>query len=229
VRRRSELFSLRLCGRVCRRVGSRRAEARRNRSPRCPRGTVLRTSRNDHDVTLAADPLFTAEVELHLALEHPHDLLLRFDMDAGPDALPYDHLLVAGENAAADLFADLLLGKAANLLKSTSFGITSSQVRIAFGVAWSRNAQLQSFAKVAPSAPHGSRSRHVLSSSYALTNAERHASQRFRGCGEITNGDVQKHCDSPTSGGHRRRMDLSASAQIPPHRPCSPRYSPFRQ
>jgi hypothetical protein len=30
-------------------------------------------------------------------------------MDAGPEAPPYDHPLVAGENAAADLFADLLL------------------------------------------------------------------------------------------------------------------------
>src|SRR5215813_7170965 len=74
---------------------------------------VLRTSRNDHDVALAADPLFAAEAELHLALEHPHDLFIcvtvRLDMDAGPDAPPYDHPLVAGENAAADLVADLLL------------------------------------------------------------------------------------------------------------------------
>src|SRR5262249_59102565 len=36
------LFSLRSCRRVCRRVGSRRAEARRNRSLRCLRGTILR-------------------------------------------------------------------------------------------------------------------------------------------------------------------------------------------
>jgi hypothetical protein len=34
---------------------------------------------------------------------------VRPDMDASPDAPPYDHSLVAGENAAADLFADLLL------------------------------------------------------------------------------------------------------------------------
>src|SRR5215471_2709618 len=38
----ADLFSLRLCRRVCRRVGSRRAEARRNRSPRCLRGTMPR-------------------------------------------------------------------------------------------------------------------------------------------------------------------------------------------
>jgi hypothetical protein len=47
------------------------------------------------------------------ALEHPHDLLIwvtvRLDMDACPDGPPYDHPLVSGENAAADLFADLLL------------------------------------------------------------------------------------------------------------------------
>jgi hypothetical protein len=47
------------------------------------------------------------------AREHPHDLLIcvtvRLDMDAGPDAPPHDHPLVAGENAAADLVADLLL------------------------------------------------------------------------------------------------------------------------
>jgi len=51
---------------------------------------MLRTSRNDHDVAGAADPLFAAEAELHLSLEHPHDLLIcvivRLDMDAGPDA-----------------------------------------------------------------------------------------------------------------------------------------------
>jgi hypothetical protein len=33
----------------------------------------------------------------------------RLDRDAGLDTSPYDHPLVAGENAAADLFADLLL------------------------------------------------------------------------------------------------------------------------
>jgi hypothetical protein len=74
---------------------------------------VLRTSRNDHDVAGAADPLFAAEAELHLSLEHPHDLLVcvtvRLDVDASPDAPPYDHSSVAGENAAADLVADPLL------------------------------------------------------------------------------------------------------------------------
>src|SRR5262249_8461352 len=74
---------------------------------------VFCTSRNHDDVALAADPLFAAEAELHLAFEHPHDLLIsvtvRLDMDAGPDAPPYDHPLVAGENAAAYLVADLLL------------------------------------------------------------------------------------------------------------------------
>jgi hypothetical protein len=44
---------------------------------------------------------------------HPNDLLIcvtvQLDMDAGPDAPPYDHPLVARENATADLFVDLLL------------------------------------------------------------------------------------------------------------------------
>ena len=51
---------------------------------------VLGTSRNDHDVALAADPLFAAEAELHLALEHPHYLLISVvaasDIDASTDA-----------------------------------------------------------------------------------------------------------------------------------------------
>jgi hypothetical protein len=34
---------------------------------------------------------------------------VRLDMNLGPDTPPYDHPLVAGENAAADLFADLFL------------------------------------------------------------------------------------------------------------------------
>jgi hypothetical protein len=34
---------------------------------------------------------------------------VRLNMDTGPDAPPYDHPLVTGQNTAADLFADLLL------------------------------------------------------------------------------------------------------------------------
>src|SRR5262245_24934319 len=84
---------------------------------------VFCTSWNDHDVAGAADPLFAAEAELHLALEHPHDLLIcvtvRLDMDASADAPPDDHRLVDGENAAADLLGDLFLsqlGEAAEAL-----------------------------------------------------------------------------------------------------------------
>ena len=59
-----KLFSLRSWRRACRRVGSRCAEARRNRLPRCLRGTlVLRTSRNDHNVALAANLLFGTEAK----------------------------------------------------------------------------------------------------------------------------------------------------------------------
>ena len=53
---------------------------------------LLRTSRIDHVFARAADPLFGAEAELHLALEHPHDLFIwvtvRLDMDTCPDAPP---------------------------------------------------------------------------------------------------------------------------------------------
>jgi hypothetical protein len=51
---------------------------------------VLDTSRNDHDVAPAADPLRGTEAQFHLALEYPHDRLIgltvRLDMHAGPDA-----------------------------------------------------------------------------------------------------------------------------------------------
>ena len=83
---------------------------------------MLYISRNDHDVAPLADPLFAAEAELHLSLEHPDDLLIgvtvRLDMDTGPDAPPYDHPLVAGEDAAADLFAELLLEVRRQTLRS---------------------------------------------------------------------------------------------------------------
>jgi hypothetical protein len=66
---------------------------------------MLRTSRNDYHVALAADPLFGAQAEVHLALEHPHDLFIwvtvRLDMDTGPDAPPHNHPLVAGKDAGA--------------------------------------------------------------------------------------------------------------------------------
>src|SRR6202011_3529402 len=108
---------LRSCRWVCRRVGIRRAAERRNRSPRYLRQTRPHAlyPRNDHDVALAADPLFAAEAELHFSLEYPDDLLIgvtvRLDMDTSPDAPPYDHPLAAGEYAAADLFAELLVGE----------------------------------------------------------------------------------------------------------------------
>jgi hypothetical protein len=56
------------------------------------------------DYALAHEKSLAVSVGL-LPLEHPHDLLIwmtvRLDMDAGPDAPPYDHRLVAGENATA--------------------------------------------------------------------------------------------------------------------------------
>jgi hypothetical protein len=38
-----------------------------------PSLVLLRTSRIDHDIARAADPLFGAEAELHLALDHPNE------------------------------------------------------------------------------------------------------------------------------------------------------------
>jgi hypothetical protein len=34
---------------------------------------------------------------------------VRLNMDAGPDAPPYEHPLITGENPAADIFAGLFL------------------------------------------------------------------------------------------------------------------------
>src|SRR5258707_13851694 len=50
-----------------------------SQSPRIfvePSLVLLLTSRIDHDVAGVAVPLFGAEAELHLALEHPNDLLI---------------------------------------------------------------------------------------------------------------------------------------------------------
>jgi len=51
-------------------------------------------------IAARTDPLFAAEPELHLALEHPHDLLIcvtvRLDMNAGSDAPPYIQRECAG-------------------------------------------------------------------------------------------------------------------------------------
>src|SRR6516162_3343127 len=62
-----EVFSLRSCRRVCRRVGSRRAEARRNRSPRCLRGTMLPSS---PPPTAAAPPRSCADPSGHRSADH---------------------------------------------------------------------------------------------------------------------------------------------------------------
>jgi hypothetical protein len=52
---------------------------------------------------------------------------VRLDVDAGPDTPPYDHPLITGENAAALIFSLICSSsKAANRLKPTSLGMTSS-------------------------------------------------------------------------------------------------------
>src|SRR5262249_36973467 len=89
---------------------------------------VLCTSRNNHHVALAADPLLAAEPELHLALEHPHDLLIwvtvRLDMGTSPYAPPDDHPLVARENAAAVFSLICSSSKRANVPKPISVGMS---------------------------------------------------------------------------------------------------------
>src|SRR5205807_7273746 len=61
--------------------------------------------------------------ELHAALEHPHDLLvrmlMRLDVHARRDAPPHDHALLAGHDPARDLVGDALLG---NRRKRTEAG-----------------------------------------------------------------------------------------------------------
>jgi hypothetical protein len=100
---------------------------------------MFRATRNDHDIALAADPMFGAKAELHLALKHPHDLFIwvtvRLDMDTGSNAPPHNHPLVAGKNAAPDLSLICSSGKAANVPNPTSVGINLLQFRIAFGTA----------------------------------------------------------------------------------------------
>jgi hypothetical protein len=77
-----------------------------------PSLVLLRTSRIDHDVARAADPLFGAEAELHLALEHPNDLLIcvkvRLDIGRRPQCstrrpLIRDHRLVGEGLQQCDL------------------------------------------------------------------------------------------------------------------------------
>jgi hypothetical protein len=100
---------------------------------------VLRTSRNDHDVARAADPLFGAEAELHLALEHPNDLLIRMTGSTWTPAPMLHHTIIpwSPERMRRLIFSLICSSsKAANVPKPTSVGIASSQIRIAFGGAW---------------------------------------------------------------------------------------------
>ena len=100
---------------------------------------MLRAPWNDHDVAWTADPLFAAEAEVHLPFEHPHDLFVcvtvRLDMDAGP-MLHHTIIPWSPERMRRLIFSLIRSSSnAANRPKPTSVGITSSQIRIAFGVA----------------------------------------------------------------------------------------------
>ena len=66
----SDLFSLRSCSGFAaeQAVVARGCEEIDHLGVVAEPGLVLRTSRNDHEVALAADPLFGAKAELHFAL-----------------------------------------------------------------------------------------------------------------------------------------------------------------
>jgi len=74
---------------------------------------VLDAARNQAQVAGTTDPLVAAEAKLHLALEHPEDLLVRMLVSGRVRAClhrpPHDHFLVAGQDAARDLVRNLLL------------------------------------------------------------------------------------------------------------------------
>jgi IS5 family transposase len=66
-----------------------------------------------HETTGSGD-LFRARLDQIINMRHELVQLAgkidwELDMDACPDGPPYDHPFVSGENAAADLVADLLL------------------------------------------------------------------------------------------------------------------------
>jgi len=55
-------------------------------------------------------------------------MTVRLNMDAGLDAPPYEHFLITGENAAADLFADPLYGQVGESAEAHECDITYSQI-----------------------------------------------------------------------------------------------------
>src|SRR5262249_43996667 len=130
-------------------------------------GFMLRTSRNDHDVAWAADPLFAADgtpsspLSIHTICSFPTRgqvaALVGWSYAMGPPpgrpngrACRRQLLNLRScrrvcrrrgsrrAEARKKSITSRSAGKAANEPKPTSVGITSSQIRIAFGVAWSR-------------------------------------------------------------------------------------------
>src|SRR5262249_48096274 len=67
---------------------------------------------NDCDIARDHRTPLVAHAEIHLALEHPNDLLVRVLMRAGMrarlDFPPHDHSMLARKNAALDLVIDTL-------------------------------------------------------------------------------------------------------------------------
>src|SRR6516165_6675852 len=73
---------------------------------------VLGAAGNDCDIARVHRTLLVADAEIHLALEHPNDLLVRMlmraRMRARLDFPPHDHSMLAGKNAALDFVIDAL-------------------------------------------------------------------------------------------------------------------------
>src|SRR5215471_5158739 len=73
---------------------------------------VLGAAGNDCDIARDHRTPLVAHAEIHLALEHPNDLLVRVLMRAGMrarlDFPPHDHSMLARKNAALDFVIDTL-------------------------------------------------------------------------------------------------------------------------
>ena len=114
-------------------------------------------------VALAADP-FATEAE-HLAVERPNDRLIcvtvRLDMDHGP-MLYRTTSVVAGENAAPNLFANLLLKQGGEPAEAHHLGINSSQLGSSLAARGRRNAQPLSMRGVKVISPHRPDDQHAM-------------------------------------------------------------------
>src|SRR5262245_19138681 len=73
---------------------------------------VLDVAGNNRNIAPDHRTPFVADAEIHLALEHPNDLLVRMPMRAGVrarlDSPPHDHSMLARNNAVLNFVSDAL-------------------------------------------------------------------------------------------------------------------------